>query len=78
MSNPLSRIWARLVGPKNWDREVASLRNTTDDDTPAPGDLPRQPMPRDEKPSSPMSSAPPHAPSRTGDYDSWEGADPGH
>ena len=73
MANALSRLWARVVGLKEWDTEVRSLRNTVDDDTPAPGDLPGRPTPAHLQDQVPLSKE-----ERKARYERWEGEDPGH
>ena len=73
MPNSLSKLWARVVGLKEWDREAAALHNTLDDDTPAPGDLPGTATPRDYNDQVPLDKA-----ERKERYGRWDGDDPGH
>jgi len=73
MPNSLSKFWARVVGLKEWDREATSLRNTLDDETPAPGELPGRPTPKHLQDQVPLS-----ADERKERYELWEGEDPGH
>ncbi len=65
--------WAQLTGGTGWDREVARLRNTMDDETPAPG------ISIDEAERVPVLADTPEP--RSGplpDYREWPGPDPGH
>lgn len=73
MPNRLSKLWARVTGIAESDTEVAALRNTVADDTPAPGDLPGRPTPRDHNDQVPLDDA-----EREQRYERWEGEDPGH
>lgn len=73
MPNGLSRLWARVTGLKEWDREVASLHNTLEDDTPAPGELPGRPTPNHQQDQRPLTAA-----EKRARYEEWEGEDPGH
>lgn len=73
MPNSLSKLWARVVGLKEWDREASALHNTVDDDTPAPGNLPDRPTPRDLNDQTPLDAS-----ARKERYETWEGEDPGH
>jgi hypothetical protein len=73
MPNSLSKLWARVVGLKEWNQEAESLHNTVDNDTPAPGDLPGAPTPRDFNDQVPLDAA-----ERKDRYERWEGEDPGH
>jgi hypothetical protein len=72
MTNPLSQLWARVTGLKEWDKEVKSLHNTVDDDTPAPGTLPGKPLPSAQPDLAPLSPAEFKA-----RYEGWEGEEPG-
>jgi hypothetical protein len=71
--NKLSQLWARVVGLKEWNREADALHNTVGGDSPAPGDLPGQPTPRDYDQQVPLTAA-----ERKQRYENWEGEDPGH
>jgi hypothetical protein len=73
MPRTLGSLWARLTGLKEWDREVAILHNTVDDDTPAPGVLPGQEVPRDLNDQVPLTASERHQ-----RYEVWEGDEPGH
>lgn len=73
MANGLSKLWARVTGLKAWDREVTSLHNTVEDDTPAPGDLRGRPTPNHQQDQRPVPDA--DKPQR---YEAWKGEDPGH
>lgn len=69
----IRKLWARMTGLKEWDREVDILHNTVDDATPAPGALPGQELPRDLDQQTPLS-----AEQRRERYEGWKGEDPGH
>jgi hypothetical protein len=69
----LGKLWARVTGLKDWDREVEILHNTVDDDTPAPGVLPGQDVARDLDQQVPLTREERHQ-----RYEVWEGDDPGH
>jgi hypothetical protein len=73
MATALGRLWARITGGPGWDREVQALRNTLDDDTPAPGDLPGHPTPQS---GGLVRSRSPEEPEHG--YNEWRGEDPGH
>jgi hypothetical protein len=69
----LRQWWAQLTGGRGWDREVARLHNTLDDETPAPG------VPINQDPHVPVVAdtlEPRTAP--LPDYKEWPGPDPGH
>jgi hypothetical protein len=72
MTNRLSSLWARAVGLKEWDREVTLLRNTLDNDTPAPGELPGNPTPMHLQEQTVTDEQ------RKDRYERWEGDEPGH
>jgi hypothetical protein len=69
----LGKVWSRITGLKEWDREVEILRNTIEDDTPAPGVPPGQDAPRDHNDQEPLTAEERHQ-----RYEEWEGEDPGH
>lgn len=73
MPSAFGKLWARVTGLKDWDREVAILHNTVDDETPAPGVLPGQDVPRDFNDQRPLSAEERHE-----RYEVWEGEEPGH
>ena len=68
----LSRLWARLVGLKGWNREVQYLRNVEGDETPAPGVAVKGTVMGEHEPEQ----LSPEEHKRK--YEEWEGLDPGH
>jgi hypothetical protein len=72
MPNNLSKLWARVVGLKEWDREVTYLHNTLGDDTPAPGEPPGNPTQMHQQEQSVTDAQ------RKERYERWEGEEPGH
>jgi hypothetical protein len=69
----LGKLWARVVGLKDWDREVKSLHNIVGDDTPAPGVLPGQEVPTHLQDQVPLTKE-----EQRKRYEEWEGEEPGH
>jgi hypothetical protein len=73
MTNPLSKLWDRIAGPKDWEREVALLHNTVEDDTPAPGTLAGHPLESAQPDLQPLTKD-----EQRRRYKDWEGEEPGH
>jgi hypothetical protein len=68
---PLGRLWSRLVGLRDWDKEVTLLHNVEGDGTPPPGVT--EATPADER--QPLDPASEEFHRR---YEEWPGEDPGH
>lgn len=73
MPHSFGKLWARMTGLREWDREVSILRNTIDDDVPAPGVRPGEEVARDLNQQLPLSKEERHQ-----RYEVWDGDDPGH
>lgn len=69
----LGKVWARIVGLKEWDTEVQYLKNVKGDDVPAHG-----PVSMPDVPGPTQDQTPLDAESRRERYENWEGEDPGH